>query len=37
MGDKKLIAAIIAAVTAYIQTEEQPAPKVKEGGEDHDH
>ena len=32
MGDKKLIAAIIAAVTAYIQMETQTAPKIKEGG-----
>jgi hypothetical protein len=32
MGDKKLIAAIIAAVTAYIQTETQAAPKIKQGG-----
>jgi hypothetical protein len=32
MGDKKLIAAIIAAITAYIQMEEQLAPKIKQGG-----
>jgi hypothetical protein len=32
MGDKKLIAAIIAAITAYTQMETQIAPKSKEGG-----
>jgi hypothetical protein len=31
MGDKKLIAAIIAAITAYIQTETPPKVAPKEG------
>ena len=33
MGDKKLIAAIISAITAYIQMEQtQVAPKIKPEG-----